>query len=65
VGLDSAFGAGASAVVIGALAVLLGRMPGGVLSSLGRWWRAPGGAVPAPAVQLSPAGQAVAARIRR
>ena len=65
VGLDSAFGAGASAVVIGALAVLLGRMPGGVLSSLGRWWRAAAGAVPAPAVQLSPAGRAVAARIRR
>ncbi len=65
IGVDSAFGAGASAVAVGGLAVLLGRMPGGVLSALDRWWRAPPEVVPPPAVRLSPVGRALVARARR
>lgn len=70
VGMDSAFGTGTSAVAIGGLAVLLGRMPGGVLSSLGRWWstpEAPVSTVPVvpAAVRPSPVGRALAALARR
>ncbi len=69
IGLDAAFRPGVSTVVIGALAVLLGRFPGGVVASA----RRAAGLVGArlrpvetrPAVRLSPAGAAVAARVRR
>lgn len=69
VGLDRTFSEGFSTIVVGSAAVLLGRMPGGVLftlrrgvSALGTWLEPPR---PRATVRLSPAGRAVAARLRR
>jgi branched-chain amino acid transport system permease protein len=69
VGLDESFSAGFSTVVIGAAAVLLGRMPGGALftvrmfvaAALRRLERPPRRA----GAKLSPAGRALAARLHR
>lgn len=69
IGLDTTFPDGTSILVVGALAVLLGRLPGGLLYSVRR---AVAGAArlaaphPAPqAVRLSPAGLERARRVRR
>jgi branched-chain amino acid transport system permease protein len=68
VGLDATFAPGTSTLAIGILAVLLGRLPGGLLYSIrraGAGLFGAGAAHPEPvAVRLSPAGVALAERIR-
>ncbi len=73
VGLDQSFGEGLSTIVIGAAAVVMGRTPGGLLFTIRRLGadrsRYFGPRVSAlasdKAVTLSPAGRALAARLRR
>lgn len=69
VGLDAWLPAGSSILVVGAAAVLLGRLPGGLLFSLRRLGAAVAGIgadrEPPAAVQLSPQGRALATRVRR
>lgn len=66
IGIDSATVTGASAVLIGVLALLLGRMPGGLMATLRR---AVGAAralpPPQPGLRLTPRGEQVAAALRR
>ncbi len=68
IGLDVAFGEGVATIAVGLLAVLLGHLPGGLLYTARRVLtepflrRRPGAG---PAVRLSPAGAALAARVRR
>jgi branched-chain amino acid transport system permease protein len=66
VGVDSATVAGASATLIGVLALLLGRMPGGLLPTLRRAVAA-GRSSPPPraGLQLTARGERVAAALRR
>ncbi|WP_063770242.1 branched-chain amino acid ABC transporter permease, partial [Streptacidiphilus melanogenes] len=67
VGLDSGTVAGLSTVVIGALALLLGRMPPGGLAGLARRptrWAGSTTALPGPGeVRLTPLGRRLAARL--
>lgn len=69
VAVDAALPSGSSTLIIGALAVLLGRLPGGLLYSLRRLVSGLGPGAPTPpapaAVRLSPQGLALARRIRR
>jgi len=70
VGVDATSQAGVSTLVIGILAVLLGRLPGGLLYSLRRLdWAVRDRLRPpvsgAATVRLSPAGEVVKARLRR
>ncbi|MCQ4083251.1 branched-chain amino acid ABC transporter permease/ATP-binding protein [Streptomyces sp. RB6PN25] len=58
VGLDSGTGEGVATAVIGVLAILLGRLPGGLAGLRTRFT-----AAPAVRVSLSPAGERVRARI--
>jgi branched-chain amino acid transport system permease protein len=66
VGIDSATVAGASATLVGVLALLLGRMPGGLMATLRRT-TATVRAVPPPqpGLRLTPRGERVAAELRR
>jgi branched-subunit amino acid ABC-type transport system permease component len=65
-GIDSATVPGASAALVGVLALLLGRMPGGLMATLRR---AVGTArstpPPRPGLRLTPRGEQVAAVLRR
>ncbi|MFJ8739856.1 ABC transporter permease [Embleya sp. NPDC127516] len=65
VALDAATTAGMSTIVIGALAVLLSRMPGGVSATLLRLvaGRPPAPVTPSP-VRLTPLGRTLRARVR-
>lgn len=66
--LDSIFGTGISIVGVGVAAVLLGRLPGGLLFAARRAVAALGREAsyePLGPVRLSPTGSALAARIRR
>jgi branched-chain amino acid transport system permease protein len=69
VGLDESFAAGFSTVVIGAAAVVLGRMPGGALFTVRSVVAALLRRLERPSrpgnVRLSPAGRALAARLHR
>ena len=69
VGLDAGVTPGASTIAIGAAALLLGRMPGGLLYTLRRIGAAvaerPSGRRPLAPVRLSPAGRAALERVSR
>jgi branched-chain amino acid transport system permease protein len=66
VGIDSATVPGASATLVGVLALLIGRMPGGLLPTLRRVIAAGRAAPPPrPGLRLTPRGQRVAAALRR
>ena len=69
VGIDAAFYPGLSTIVVGAGAVLLGRLPGPFLYSLrrveARLAGNVGGVAPLPEVRLSSAGRRLAARLGR
>jgi branched-chain amino acid transport system permease protein len=69
IGLDAGVTPGASTIAIGAAALLLGRMPGGLLYTLRRIGASlaerSGGRRPLPPVRLSPAGRAALERVSR
>ncbi len=66
VGIDSATVAGASATLVGVLALLLGRMPGGLMATLRRAvGTARAAPPPQPGLRLTPRGEQVAATLRR
>ena len=69
IGLDAGVTPGASTIAIGAAALLLGRMPGGLLYTLRRIGASvaerQGGRRPLPPVRLSPAGRAALERVSR
>ena len=69
IGLDAGVTPGASTIAIGTAALLLGRMPGGLLYTLRRVIASVSGRTgerrPLPPVRLSPAGRAVLEKISR
>jgi branched-chain amino acid transport system permease protein len=66
VGVDSATVSGVSATLVGVLALLLGRMPGGLLATLRRAATTAHTAPPArPGLRLTARGERVAAVLRR
>ncbi len=69
IGLDNGVTPGASTIAIGAAALLLGRMPGGVLYTMRRAgaavWARTEGRPPLTPVRLSAAGRAALARLNR
>ncbi len=66
VGIDSATVPGASAALVGLLALLLGRMPGGLMATLRRAVdTARAAPPPRPGLRLTPRGEQVAAVLRR
>ncbi len=65
VGIDAAFYPGLSTIVVGAGAVLLGRVPGPFLYSLRRIEARLAGTAPKAQVRLSPSGRRLAARFGR
>jgi branched-chain amino acid transport system permease protein len=68
IGLDVAFGEGVATIAVGLFAVMLGHLPGGLLYTVRRVVTEPflrRRPAPEPAVRLSPAGTALASRVRR
>jgi branched-chain amino acid transport system permease protein len=65
-GIDSATVPGASAALVGVLALMLGRMPGGLMATLRRGvGTARSAPPPRPGLRLTPRGEQVAAALRR
>jgi branched-chain amino acid transport system permease protein len=65
VGIDAGITTGAAAALVGVLALLLGRMPGGVLATLGRFVAAGAAPTPQRSLRLTERGRQVAALAAR